>query len=195
MEKELAGGVDAHLLEGIRNQDPAVLRKIYADLFPGIEYFVLSSKGSEEDAHDLFQEAMIILFKKCQQPTFQLSCKLKTYVQAVCRRMWLNKKSRSKDIHVSGITEKEENEIVGADFGEAYEREEREQLYREYFQKLGEGCRSILSLFLSGVRLKEIAEKLGISGEGAAKKKKYKCQKRLIEWIKNDARYKELRLG
>ena len=195
MKNEPAVGIDSHLLDGIRQKDPTVMRKIYADLFPGIEYFVLSNKGAEEDAHDLFQEAMIILFKKCQDTGFYLTCTLKTYVQAVCRRMWLNKKSRSKGIYKSGITEKEENEIVGADFREEYEREEREQLYREYFQKLGEGCRQVLSLFLSGVRLKEIADKLGIAGEGAAKKKKYKCQKRLIEWIKADPRYSELKIA
>jgi len=59
--------------------------------FPVILRMVQQNNGSDDDAKDLFQEAMIILYEKVQQGDFDLYSKLKTFLYAVCRRLWQKK--------------------------------------------------------------------------------------------------------
>ena len=53
-------------------------------------------------------------------------------------------------------------------------------------------CRDLFELFFRKVPLKEIAVKLDLKTENAAKQKKYKCQKKLLEKIKNDVKFRQL---
>ena len=69
---------------------------------------------------------------------------------------------------------------------------ERFQLYKEKLAELDGECKKLFELFFDKVPLKEIAIRLGLSSENAAKQKKYKCQKKLIESIKRDVKYDQL---
>ena len=62
------------LLDGIRNHDSGVLEFVYQKYFPMIESFVLHNQGSSEQAKDVFQEAMIIVYKKIREGRLELSC-------------------------------------------------------------------------------------------------------------------------
>ncbi len=44
-----------------------------------------------DDARDIFQEAMVVLYEKSKDTTFSLNCQIKTYVYSVCRRLWLKR--------------------------------------------------------------------------------------------------------
>ncbi|MEM7036458.1 MAG: sigma-70 family RNA polymerase sigma factor [Bacteroidota bacterium] len=193
MKKGSLRGIDVALLEGIRDRDNVIMEQVYEDCFPGIRRFVFSQNGSLDDAHDLFQDALIVVFKKCRTGDFELTCTLKTYLQAICRRMWLNKKSRGKGVFMSDVTEMEQDIVIEEEITTSFHRQERERVYREYFQKLGADCQNILKAFLEGIKMKEIARRFQIPSEGAAKKRKFTCQKRLMDWIRNDTRYSELR--
>lgn len=186
-------GIDQALLEGIRDRNDEVIEQIYEDCFPGIRAFVGSRNGNPSDANDLFQDALIVVFKKCREGDFELTCKLKTYLQAVCRRMWMNKLSRRKGVYMTDITEMEDEIGAEPDITKSFQRQERERLYREYFAKLGADCQKILTAFLEGVKMRQIAAQMNIPSEGAAKKRKFTCQQRLMGWIRNDARYEELK--
>lgn len=193
MKKGSLRGIDQALLEGIRDKNDEVIRKIYEDCFPGIRGFVSSRSGNLDDANDLFQDALIVVYKKCRDGDFELTCKLKTYLQAVCRRMWMNKIARRKGIHITDITEVEEEIGAEPDITISFHKQERERLYREYFSKLGADCQRILTAFMEGVKMRQIAAQMKIASEGAAKKRKFVCQQRLMGWIKSDSRYEELK--
>ncbi|WP_431215013.1 RNA polymerase sigma factor [Puia sp. P3] len=48
---------------------------------------ILNNSGYPDDARDIFQEAMIVLYEKVRSGTFELNCQLKTYLYSVCRRL------------------------------------------------------------------------------------------------------------
>src|SRR3978361_2309087 len=53
--------------------------------------FILNNNGSYDEAKDIFQEAMIILYQKAKSDSFVLTSQIKTYVYSICRRLWLKR--------------------------------------------------------------------------------------------------------
>jgi DNA-directed RNA polymerase specialized sigma24 family protein len=65
----------------------------YTKLLTFIEY-IKDQKGREEDAEDLLQEALIVLWKNARKPEFTLDAKPSTYVYAVIKNLWLKQEHR-----------------------------------------------------------------------------------------------------
>ena len=82
-EQELA------VLRAIGNNEKAAIEAVYKENFSLIQHFVVSNNGSEDDARDVFQEAMMVLYEKSRNPEFELTCQIKTYLYSVSRRLWL----------------------------------------------------------------------------------------------------------
>jgi hypothetical protein len=64
----------------------------------------------------------------------------------------------------------------------------------KHFEALPDNCRKILALFFDKVPMADIAAELQ-STEAYIKKRKFLCKSRLVEQIKADPVYKELRNG
>ena len=79
------------LLEGLATNDTNAIETIYRENYTAIQAYVVKNNGYPDDARDVFQEAMIILFEKAKSDSFVLSCQIKTYLYSVCRRLWLKK--------------------------------------------------------------------------------------------------------
>ena len=45
---------------------------------------MLNNNGNEDDAKDIFQESIIVLYEKVKAGKFELSSKLKTFIYSVC---------------------------------------------------------------------------------------------------------------
>ena len=76
------------LLTGVANNDRTAVEGIYSRHFGMVQSLIINNNGSAEDARDIFQEAMIVLYEKSKSPGFELQCQLKTYLYSVCRRLW-----------------------------------------------------------------------------------------------------------
>ena len=79
------------LLQGLARNDKKAIETIYKDNFNLIQSLVINNSGSAEDAKDIFQEAMIVLYQKVQSGSFELNCQIKTFVYSVSRRLWLKR--------------------------------------------------------------------------------------------------------
>ncbi|MEM7037240.1 MAG: sigma-70 family RNA polymerase sigma factor, partial [Bacteroidota bacterium] len=172
----------------------AVLKHLYASFFPRIGNFIKSNSGTEEDARDIFQDAVMVVFEKSRTPSFKLSSSLFTFLYSVCRNLWL-KKLRKKDRQ--GVTL--EQDLVSIDDPVEMEASEltrhaQYQLYRKKFRELGDQCRQLMQLSLEGKRMREIVEKMGFSSEQYARKRKFKCKEKLIRLIRQDPEFVHLSL-
>ena len=61
--------IDQQLLKGIMNADRNAVKRIYDLILPSIIHWVKENNGSESDARDIFQEALIALFRKVEKGT------------------------------------------------------------------------------------------------------------------------------
>ena len=86
-----ADNKEKELLKGLARGDKKAVETIYKDNFNMVQSLVINNNGSADDAKDIFQEAMIVLYEKARSGTFELSCQIKTYVYSVSRRLWLKR--------------------------------------------------------------------------------------------------------
>ncbi len=170
---------DQELLHGLAANDDKSLETIYLENFPMIAKMVMQNNGSEDDAKDIFQEAMIVLYEKVQEGGFVLSSRLKTFLYAVCRRLWL-KKLQSSALN-GPIFEELEETTAAEDALEAHlERDQQFRQMEEAMGKIGEPCKTILEdYYIHRQSMQEIAERFGYTNAENAKNQKYKCLMRL----------------
>ena len=178
------------LLEGIRKGESKAINSLYEKYYPGIKKYVESNSGGEDDAMDIFQDATMVLYKKLKDPDFELTSSAYTFLYAVARNLWLKVLKKRRTQGVTSDTENvstSEEEIENAIF-----QKEKYDLFRKKLNQLGEGCQQILRLFFDGKSMKEISTIMSIS-EKYARKRKFQCKEKLIDSIKSDPVYRELR--
>ena len=167
------------LVKGLAAHDAESIETIYRDNFATIKGFIIKNNGYTDDALDVFQEAMIVLFEKAKSGSFTLSCQLQTYLYSICRRLWLKKLQKQKLYNPSiEIIE----EIVPVDNEiEYHEKKTNDFLFMENaLKKIGEPCKSLLEAFyLDKKSMPEIAASFGYTNSDNAKTQKYKCLVRL----------------
>jgi DNA-directed RNA polymerase specialized sigma24 family protein len=89
--------IEQQLLTHLAAGDHKATSQIYKQHFPYYKWLVSKTGGSQSDAADLFQEAMVVLFGKAQEKEFRLTCSIGTYLMAVSKHLWykrLQKQSR-----------------------------------------------------------------------------------------------------
>ncbi len=178
-------------IKGIIAGDGTILREIYESYHKAIFQLVSTNQGTEEDAKDVFQEGIMLMYQKLQSADFQMASSFFTYFYAVCRNIWSNKR-RKKSFGEVSLTDEITSmykEVPEAQFHQS----EQYTLYRKKFLELGAECQQILSLFFAKTKMTEIVEKMNFSSVSYAKKRKFICKERLVNLIQGDASYFELK--
>ncbi|AXT52321.1 sigma-70 family RNA polymerase sigma factor [Aquimarina sp. BL5] len=180
------------ILEGIAAGDTAIIKAFYKKNYNYIRGYILQNSGEEEDAEDVFQDALVVMYQKLRSGTLDINVSIRTYFYAICKNTWRSRLRKKKKIifddELIEANEESEEYIV-----EDIEEKEREHVYRKYFLKLSDACKEVLSLVFAGNNMKEIARITGYA-EGYARKKKFECKKSLLYMIEEDPVYQELKI-
>jgi RNA polymerase sigma factor (sigma-70 family) len=185
------------LLSGIRRNDTIVLQHIYKNFYSNINFFVKKNCGDDDDANDIFQEAIIIIFRKLKANELVLDdCTFETYLYSVCRLLWLKQLDKRR-LEKENIKDNHEynDDIYDEGLERVIDLNERYRLYQKHFTNLGKDCQKILQLYFDKVPLKNIAQIMGFKSEKYAKKRKFKCKEYLIQSIKQDMEYNKILSG
>lgn len=167
------------LLKGLACNDKKAVETIYRDHYMMVQSLIINNNGSTDDARDIFQETIIVLYEKARSGNFELNCQLKTYVYSVSRRLWLKRLQQSRrftgEIHAT-----ETIVAVEEDIGEHIKRDSEFTLMAKAIDRLGEPCKSLLEAFyIRKKNMQEIAADFGYTNAENAKTQKYKCLIRL----------------
>ena len=167
------------LLKGLAQNDRKAIETIYKQNYNMVQTLVVNNSGSIEDAKDIFQEALIVLYEKVKSGSFELNCLIKTYVYSVCRRLWLKRLHQLQNFSPE-VGNGEEIVPVEEEL-EIHEQKNLDFLLMEKaMQSLGEPCKSLLeSYYLQKKSMMEIAGDFGYTNADNAKNQKYKCLMRL----------------
>ena len=167
------------LLKGLANNDTVATETIYKENFGMVQSFVLNNNGSHDDARDIFQEAMIVLYENAKNESFVLTCKITTYVYSVCRRLWL-KRLQYNNRFSNQVESLEETVSVEEDI-EIHERRNADFVIMERaLSSLGAPCKGLLeAYYIHKKDMTEIALDFGYTNADNAKNQKYKCLMRL----------------
>ena len=88
---------DNELIRGIKIHDSAILIHVYDTYYPVIEGYIIHNQGTVDQARDIFQDAMIIVYNRIRSDELVLSCKFGTYLYAICKNLWTQE--RKKYLH------------------------------------------------------------------------------------------------
>lgn len=180
---------DQRFIKGIKDNNSQILEEIYATCTTSVIKLIQQYKGTSDDASDVFQEALIVIVKKIKREEIILTCKFKTYFISVCRFVWL-KKLRKKDNHL-GTLAPELGLMSTTDIENMVIKKERHNFYLQKMKELSTECQQVLEMHVKGKTMSQIAEVLGYKTSVYARKRKFKCKERLLNLIKQDARYSE----
>ena len=167
------------LLNGLAEGDKRTIEIIYKDHYNMIQSLIINNNGSADDAKDIFQEALIVLYEKVRSGSFELNCQLKTYLYSVSKRLWL--KRLSVNTRFVSAAEDLEPTFPVDDEVEAHEKRDAEfDMMEKAIASLGEPCKSLLeAYYLNKQNMQVIAEAFGYTNADNAKNQKYKCLVRL----------------
>ncbi len=172
-------GQDKYLLEGLAIQDKNAIESIYKSNFTMIQNLIINNKGTLNDAEDIFQEAMIVLYQKSIDKEFQLNCQLKTYLYSVSKRLWLKK---LQSLQRFGIQADDVEDFISVESDLQKHQQEQNQfsIMEKAMEKIGEPCKGLLeAYYIHRKQMQEIANQFNYTNADNAKTQKYKCLVRL----------------
>jgi RNA polymerase sigma factor (sigma-70 family) len=180
---------DSKIIEAIlQGKDENAIGILYQESFRKIRDFIRKNSGSQEDAEDIFQDTVLILYKQIKMGKFNQELELGGFLYTVARNLWINK--AKKDQHAVPLLEgfqhasREPLPLLS---------KEREDFIHYVFGRVGDRCKQLLTLTVYfDHTMKEVCDKMGFPNENAAKTQHYKCKQKLIELMGQNTEFKNL---
>ena len=170
---------EKELLTGLAASDKKSVETIYQENFNMVQALIINNNGSADDAKDIFQEAMVVLYEKVRSGSFELNCQIRTFVYSVSRRLWLKRLQQQNRYSDPG--DSMESVVAVEEDLEAHEQRNAEfDMMEKAINNLGEPCKSLLeAYYLQKQNMQVIASRFGYTNADNAKNQKYKCLVRL----------------
>lgn len=155
--------------------------------FPSICKLICNLGGEESDAKDVFQDALLVLYRNAQKPDFELTCAPSTYLYSVARFLWKDKlKKRYREVPLN--LNAQEQQVIETDVEYFKENQSKTQQLAQILTTLGERCKSLLqAYYYQKMSMKEIASKFDYASVNSAKTQKYKCLERAKKLVHQTA--------
>lgn len=172
---------EKEIFERICKGDEKALEFLYQKYYRMMTKLVITNSGTEDEARDVYQDALIVFWQKATSGNLVLTSKMSTYIYSICQNLWRKELDRKKRL---SNEEKDTAVVLDTDSSE------REKVLAKCIDQLGETCKKVLMLYyFEEMSMQDIADKLGFANTDTAKTKKYKCKKKLDELVK--AQYSE----
>lgn len=183
----MAENRDIEILQAIKSGDNStVLNHLYKTALPIITKFVTRNKGDKDEAKDIFQDAIVTFYSTVKLNKYDANKDVNGFLYFVARNLWINrikKKNRNKSFEVED-TESFSTEETPVSY---LVDEERRGAVESLMDKVGHPCKELFRYIMyEKLSMKEVAEKMGYSGETVAKATHYQCKKKLAAHIYGD---------
>ena len=175
---------DARILDEIRKGNESALVKLYEMNAKPVAAFVVRNGGTQDDADDMLQESLVVLWERVRSGRYEHTAKISTFIFATVKNMWLRKLARLRH-EAPAEVEEMTGRIESASALDIMIESEEAKLVQEALVRLGEPCRTLLILFYwEEQSMEDIAIALKFANAETAKSKKYQCKKALHKLLK-----------
>lgn len=169
----------------IKENENQALKEIYTSFRASCISWLKSTYSiSEEDAKEIFQSSIIILYDNVMtNKVIELNISIKSYLYGIAKnkvREFLRKSQKKVD--------KDRLELFSSHNGieEKKKLEAKIDKVNKTLQTMGDPCRSLLQLYYyKRLSMTEIGDKMGYKNRDTVKNQKYKCLKRLQKLLMN----------
>jgi RNA polymerase sigma factor (sigma-70 family) len=150
------------------------LTQLYRQGFPPVRRYVGRHGGNAQDAQDVFQDALVLLYEQATSGTLTLTASATTYLGGISRNLWQHELRRRARLPHQPLSEdwvSLASEETPADPTVAV---------LNYIERLGAKCKGLLlSFYYFQQPLTQIAEVYGYRSVRSATVQKFKCLERL----------------
>jgi len=168
--------IDIRSVEKKKRND--ALRYLYKMNFHVIRNYILENNGTEEDAADQFQDAIVVLYDKIRLKQYVMTSSLQTFLYAISRNIWLNKLRKRKS--TSSLDKLSVDPVDEYEVPDTKDKDKEQERAIKMISQLDMNCQEVLRLYYyERLRMTEIAERMNFKNDKVAKSKKSKCMRKL----------------
>ncbi|MEZ4778196.1 MAG: sigma-70 family RNA polymerase sigma factor [Flavobacteriaceae bacterium] len=176
------------LIQAFLKGDSEIFRHLYGTIFPKVARYVIQHGGSQEMAEDIFQNAITVLYVKLKNEKLHIQS-FDNYLFIVCRNLWRREAIKNRVTNTAQETLVSEKIMNLTEF---YIEQGQWDLFQEKLKELSQNCQDILKMLFQKVSYKEMVVHFGYASETVVRQRMFKCKAKLIQLIKDDARYVRL---
>jgi RNA polymerase sigma factor (sigma-70 family) len=170
---------DAKILDLMRQNNEAALVELFEANQRMVVSFVTANRGTQDDAEDLLQEAVVVVWQRVRAGTYEHTAKLSTYIFGIVKHLWMRRLARMRRECPMALTEEAATNDDPSILEQLIESEQAQAVV-EALRRLGEPCRTLLRLFYwEEMPNEEIAQQMDFANADVVKSKKYQCKKSL----------------
>lgn len=167
-----------------------MLDELYNSVLPKVRSYILNNSGTVDEANDVFQDAVMIFYKKVKMGETDSTMNITAYLVTVAKNLWINKVKRDARIQ---YTDELKEELIDSSLLSSMISEEREIQVKQVLGQLGERCFQLLNyIFYQDYSLAEVTAIMGFSSAEVAHTNHYRCKKKLKALVQGDASFKTL---
>lgn len=167
----------------LENRNQEALNELYKITLPKVKSYVLNNSGNNEDAKDIFQDAVITFFSAVKNGRFDRTKSIDGFIYTIAKNGWINKVRKDKKLKFDeGLID--ENQHIGNNQLDQLITLERQESFQKVFKQLGDQCKEIMRLSIyENLPPRKIMEVLGLSSIDVTRTNSYRCRKKLKELI------------
>ncbi|MCL5127535.1 RNA polymerase sigma factor [Algibacter sp. L4_22] len=184
---------DQKYIDGLLKNNSFIIQAIYDKFVPKVINYIKQNSGNIDQAQDVIQDTLITIYNQASEKNLQLTCPFDAYFFLLCKRKWLNvlKKSSNKEVTIneevlSKGDEAQELAFETSVFGE------KQALFAEMFEKLGNACQDLLKATFKIKSMEEVAASLNVT-YAYARKKKSLCIGKLTELVRESPKFNQFK--
>jgi RNA polymerase sigma factor (sigma-70 family) len=161
-----------------------VLNYLYKTALPQITKFICMNNGDEDEAKDIFQDAVVSLFTTVKMGKYDIEKDVNGFLFFVSRNLWINyvkKRGRQLDISKMQMPQFQESQMA------VMISDEKKVLIDQFLEKAGTRCKQVLKYVIyDDLSMKEIAKLMNFASEAVAKTTHHRCKQKLMELVANN---------
>jgi RNA polymerase sigma factor (sigma-70 family) len=164
--------------------DKQVIAHLYDEVFPTVQRYIKKNNGIADDAYDVFQDALVYFYKQVVTDAFDSKYTVYGYLFRLAINRWINKLNKDKKM----VFRNEMVEQLARDVSYMEEEESNgndQNKITKFVSSIGEKCVEILTLRIySNMMFEDIALRMELNSEAAAKMHFKRCREKLVHSIK-----------
>jgi RNA polymerase sigma factor (sigma-70 family) len=170
---------DSKILDLIRKGDEEALEMLYDSNRKPVSAYIMRNSGTSDDAKDVLQESLVILWERIRTGSFEYKAQLNTFIYATVKNLWSQRLRQKKRLSSTEI-DPEAHEDDSPSVLDSLITTEKAEMVRAALETIGDQCKKLLLLFYwEEESMEEIAVRMGFANADTVKAQKYQCKKAL----------------
>jgi len=156
------------ILKGIIDNNRIIVQFIYDRYYHEIRKFIEKFGGSNDDAMDVFQDAIIVIYELMKRGEAEKIKNFRSYFFSICKFKWFNTIRDGKYTEITNVQLEEllpafEYTQVSESLSEIIEKERRVKVYFNSFMQLTSVCQKMIRFVAYGWTIEDIAAEMNFS--------------------------------